>query len=143
MDKAVLDTDILSEVLKARDDNVVSRAVAYKSTHGQLTMTVISVMEIVKGLHKVGREDALRRFLNGLETSEVLAFDQASAKVAGQIYADLENAGLPIGYADVMVAAIALRHKFTLVTGNRRHYEHIRSLNYPLILDNWRELLET
>ena len=84
MDKAVLDTDILSEVLKARDDNVVSRAVAYKSAQGQLTTTVISVMEIVKGLHKVGREDALQRFFNGLETSEILAFDQASAKVASQ-----------------------------------------------------------
>ncbi len=37
-----------------------------------------------------------------------------------------------------MVAAIALRHDLTLITGNLSHFERIASLGYPLRLDNWR-----
>ena len=96
-------------------------------------------MEIVKGFHKMGKTEALRRFLQGMQNSEVLSFDEPSAEIVGRIYGDLEKAGQPIGRADVMVAAIALRYELTLVTGNTRHYERIQRLGYLLHLDNWRE----
>ena len=64
--------------------------------------------------------------------------DLRSAELAGRIYADLERAGQPIGRADPMIAAIALRHDLTLVTGNLSHYERIQKLGYNLELDNWR-----
>jgi tRNA(fMet)-specific endonuclease VapC len=137
--KALLDTDILSETLRARDANVVSQSVAYKAAHGQLTISVITVMEIVKGMHKMSRTTALSRFLQGIKSSEILPFDQPSAEIAGRIYGDLESAGQPIGRADVMIAAIALQHDLTLVTGNIRHYQYIQSVGYPLVIANWRE----
>jgi predicted nucleic acid-binding protein len=37
-----------------------------------------------------------------------------------------------------MIAAIALRHSLTLVTGNLSHYQRIQALGYGLKLDNWR-----
>ncbi len=61
-----------------------------------------------------------------------------SAEVAGRIYADLERAGQPIGRADPMIAAIAIRNGLTLITGNTAHYERIKNLNYDLRLGNWR-----
>lgn len=91
MDKALLDTDILSEVLKARDASVVSRAAEYQSELERLTISTVTVMEVVKGLHKVAREDALQQFLDRLGTVEVLPFDQNSATIAGRIYADLRR----------------------------------------------------
>lgn len=139
MDKMLLDTDMLSEVMKAKDEQVVETAVAYQSIHTQLTTSVVTVMEIVKGLHKVGRTDAMNRFLSGLQFSAVLPFEQSCAEIAGKIYGDLERAGQPIGRADVMIAAIAIVHDLTLATGNTRHYERIQALGYPLRLVNWRE----
>ena len=137
--KALLDTDILSEILRAKNETVIARAAAYKTEHDQLTISVITLMEVVKGFHKMGRTEALQKFLQAIQQSEVLSFDEASAEIAGRIYGDLEKAGQPIGRADVMIAAISLRHNLTLVTGNTRHYERIQKLGYPLQLDNWRE----
>lgn len=130
---------MLSEVMKAKDRTVVATAVAYESLHGKLTTSVITVMEIVKGLHKAGQAVAMNRFLVGIQSSEVLRFDQSCAEIAGKMFGDLERAGQPIGRADVMIAAIALAHDLTLATGNRRHYERIQALGYPLRLINWRE----
>ena len=137
--KALLDTDTLSEILRARNSTVVAQAAAYKVAHGQLTISVITIMEIVKGMHKIGRTAALNRFLEGIQSSEILSFDQPSAEIAGRIYADLESTGQPIGRADVMIAAIALQHDLTLVTGNTRHYQYIQKVGYSLVIANWRE----
>ena len=138
MKKALLDTDILSEILKAKNAGIVSKAVEYKENFERFTISVITVMEIVKGLHKVGRADALKKFLGGLQAIEIISFDENCSVIAGRMFADLENTGQPIGRADPMIAAIAMQHELTLVTGNTAHYERLQKLGYSLKLDNWR-----
>lgn len=138
MNKALLDTDILSEILKAKNTAVVSKAVAYKENFERFTISVITVMEVVKGLHKVGRVDALAKFINGLQAIEVIPFEQNCSILAGRMFADLERVGQPIGKADPMIAAIAAQHDLTLVTGNTGHYQRLKELGYSLKLDNWR-----
>jgi len=59
VDRALLDTDIFSEILKGIDQRVVNKAVAYRAAFGHYTMSVITVMEIVKGFHKLQREDRI------------------------------------------------------------------------------------
>lgn len=59
MTKALLDTDILSEVLKSKDRSVAARASAYLAAQGRYTFSTITVMEVVKGLSRKGREDAI------------------------------------------------------------------------------------
>ncbi|MCH8294298.1 type II toxin-antitoxin system VapC family toxin [Candidatus Poribacteria bacterium] len=138
MDRSLLDTDMLSEVLKGIDRNVVAKAVAYHATFGHYTICVVTITEIVKGYHKIQREDRIRRFLAHVSNFEVLILDGHSAELAGRIIADLERTGQPIGVADSMIAAIALQHDLTVVTGNLSHYQRIQSLGYGLKLDNWR-----
>jgi len=138
MNKALLDTDIFSEVLRGMNQHVIAKEVAYMATFGQFTTSVITVTEIVKGLHKIHREDRIRQFMAGLSDVELLTFDVHSAELAGRIYADLERTGQTIGRADPMIAAIALQHDLVLVTGNTSHYKRIQSLGYGLILDDWR-----
>ncbi|HLA07242.1 MAG TPA: PIN domain-containing protein [Anaerolineales bacterium] len=138
MKKALLDTDILSEILKAKNAGIVSKAVEYKENFERFTISVITVMEIVKGLHKAGRADALKKFLGGLQAIEIISFDENCSVIAGRMFADLENTGQPIGRADPMIAAIAMQHELTLVTGNTAHYERLQKLGYSLKLDNWR-----
>lgn len=138
MHKVLLDTDIFSEVLKGIDPQVVTQAKRYHAAFDRYTISVITVMEVVKGLHKVQREDRVLQFLGGLTGVEVLTLDVKAAEIAGRIYADLERIGQPIGRADPMVAAVALRHGLALVTGNQGHYQRIQSVGYDLRLDNWR-----
>ena len=138
MSKALLDTDIFSEVLKGVDQRVIARAATYQATYGHYTISSITVMEIVKGFHKLQREDRIQRFRAILPNVEVLAIDTPVAELAGRIYADLERTGQPIGRADPIVAACALHHGLVLVTGNTGHYARIQALGHNLHLDNWR-----
>ncbi len=139
VDKALLDTDIYSETLKAIDRNVIRNATAYRQDHGLLTISVITVMEIIQGLQKVGASPRrIQAFRSAIGLEVIRAFEQAPADLAGQIAGDLDRVGRPIGRCDPMIAAVALMHGLELVTGNTSHYQHIQQLGYPLMLVNWR-----
>jgi predicted nucleic acid-binding protein len=138
VNKSLLDTDILSEIGKGIDPNVARNATAYRNAFGRYTLSVISIMEVVRGFQKKQSARRLQRFLAMLAAEEILAFDQAAAELAGRIAGDLDRVGQPIGRADPMIAAIALGHGLELVTGNTAHYQRIQQLGYPLTLVNWR-----
>ena len=99
VEKALLDTDIFSEILKGVDEVVVARAVTYRNAVGQFTISTVTVMEIVKGLHKIQREDRVEQFITSLSTVHLLELDFQSSILAGRIYADLERTGQPIPLA--------------------------------------------
>lgn len=138
MVEALLDTDIFSEFVKGVNTVVAARAADYVAHHGRLCISILTVAEVVRGLQKAGRQRDLPRFAVRWHTLHVLPLDLASAELAGQIDGDLERAGQPIGRVDPLIAAIALHHGRTLVTGNQRHYARVQALGYPLQLDNWR-----
>ena len=138
MPKVILDTDIFSEIIKAKDSTVLARTQIYLQQHVQLTISSVTVMEIVKGLDKRRDTVVLQRFRTALKTIEELAFDAHCSELAGHIYADLERLGQTIGVADVMIASIAIKNQLLLVTGNQKHYKRIKKLGYALDLDNWR-----
>src|SRR5262249_20836773 len=127
-----------SEILRAANPTVIGHATAYRQAHGCLTLSVITVMEMVKGLQKVQRPQKIAALLAGVGAEEVLPFDQPAGDVAGRIWGDLERTGQPIGLADPMIAAVAITHGLDLVTGNTAHYQRIQGLGYPLTLLNWR-----
>jgi predicted nucleic acid-binding protein len=134
----LLDTDILSEIIKKRDAQVVGRATAYLAEEERFTVSALSVMEIVYGFHRVQREDRIGQFRSLIADHDVLVFDATTAATAGRIYADLERRGTPVGLADVMIAAVALQHNLPIVTGNVGHFAAIQDAGHPLEIDNWR-----
>jgi tRNA(fMet)-specific endonuclease VapC len=138
MDKSLLDTDTLSEIFKQKNAFVKQRANDYIKKFGQYTISTITVMEVIKGFHKVQREEHIKQFLSAISNAEILTLNMENAELAGRIYADLERAGQPIGRAAPMIAAIALENDLVLTTGNLRHYQRIQALGYPLKLDNWK-----
>jgi predicted nucleic acid-binding protein len=139
MNKALLDTDILSEVLKGRNPQVVAQAEAYLRHHAMRTVSAVSVIEVVSGLQRMTRSAQLEQFLRALDAIEVLPVGTQSAVLAGRIDGDLLRTGQPIGRADPIIAAQAITHGVVLVTGNVRHYERIVALGYPLRMANWRD----
>ena len=134
MDRAILDTDTFSEVLKAKNQNVLSRAQAYRQQFGSYTVSTITITEIVKGFQKRGREDRILSFVTNLATMEVLSLDRDAAIIVGRIYGELEKSGQTIGRADPLIAGIAISHNLPLVTGNTKHFERIVSLGFTLQL---------
>ncbi|MEH1838384.1 MAG: type II toxin-antitoxin system VapC family toxin [Nostoc sp.] len=133
-----MDTDILSEIIKRANPYIIAKANSYLNQFDKYTISVITVMEIVEGWQKRKQEQRLQQFLTIVNSQEILSFDLTEAVLAGKIYADLETTGKRIGYPDCMIAAIAISHNLTLVTGNLSHYQRIQDLDYSLRLDNWR-----
>jgi len=138
MSRTLLDTDIYSEILRAVNTTVIGHASTYRQAHGRLTLSVITVMEMVKGLQQVQRPQKITDLLTYVAAEDVLDFQQPAAELAGRIWGDLDRTGQPIGFADPMIAAIALTHGLELATGNIAHYQRIQHLGYPLALVNWR-----
>ena len=139
MSKQLLDTDILSEIIKGKHQTVAARAAAYLQAERRFTTTAVTVAEVVYGFRRMGRADRIDAFEASLSNVEVLPFDDAAARIAGRINADLQSQGYIIGMPDVMIAAIALHHGLTLATGNVAHFEYVRAIGFELGIDNWRD----
>lgn len=63
----------------------------------------------------------------------ILPFDEAALWGYGDLRAELERKGTPIGSLDTMIAAHALSRKSTLVTNNTREFARVPGL----ALENW------
>lgn len=140
MSRALLDTDILSEIIRGKNVAVAGRARAYLAAQKRYTLSAISVMEITFGFHKVGRYERLAAFESFMRGCEVFDFDVSAGSLAGRIDADLEKAGTPINTADVMIAAIAIGARLPIVTGNVAHFEAVKKAGYEIAIENLRNV---
>jgi tRNA(fMet)-specific endonuclease VapC len=138
LNKAILDTDIFSEITKGVNQTVAGHARAYRTAFTRYTISAVTFMEVIRGYQKKQALRQLQSFLAAIPSEEVIPFDQTAAELAGTIGGELERTGRPIGLADTMIAAIALTHGLELVTGNTTHFQRIQQLGYPLTLANWR-----
>jgi tRNA(fMet)-specific endonuclease VapC len=97
MNNALLDTDIYSDILRAVNATVIANARTYRRSYGRLTLSVITVMEMVKGFQQVQRPQKINDLLTHVGSEDVLELDQPAAELAGRIWGDLERTGQPIG----------------------------------------------
>jgi tRNA(fMet)-specific endonuclease VapC len=138
MNKALLDTDTLSEIGKGRNPTVTANAKTYRRAFGHYSFSTVTVLEIVRGYQKAQQLQHLNAFMASIALQEVFPLDVSAAELAGRITGDLDRTGQPIGRADPIIAAIAIDQGLELVTGNTAHYQRIQQLGYPLTLVNWR-----
>src|ERR1700760_282268 len=85
MNKALLDTDIYSEILRAVNTTVIGHATTYCQAFGRLILSVITVMEMVKGFQQVQRPQKITTVLTHISSETVLDFHQPAAELAGRI----------------------------------------------------------
>lgn len=137
MKLALLDTDILVDILQGALLAVQRNAQHYLAAYGRYTITAVTVAELARGAVHGG--DSLAWLDGLLEQVEVLPLEASSARLAGQIYGELERQGQGIGLADCLIAGIALSYRRVVVTANVRHFLRIAGLGYPLEIANWRE----
>jgi tRNA(fMet)-specific endonuclease VapC len=58
----------------------------------------------------------------------VLDLDDETARIFGRERARLRLANRLIGDMDLLIASTALRHRLTVLTNNRRHFEAVEGL---------------
>ncbi len=131
---ALLDTDILSEVIKRRDVNVQRRAQDYLADHGQFQFSIVTRYEILRGLKAKDAFQQAVAFDRQCARSIVLPLSDEIVVQAAEIYAWLKKQGGIIGDADILIAATALVHELALVTDNLNHFSRIPELR----CETWR-----
>jgi tRNA(fMet)-specific endonuclease VapC len=135
MDAALLDTDILSEVLKRKDRQVPATARQYLAVHPRLAFSAITVYEIIRGLRAKRATRQLAAFLKTVGTSDVFPISIPVLMRAAELWANARAAGHPHDDADLIIAATALEGQRALVTGNTAHFSWIPGLT----LADWRQ----
>jgi len=131
----LLDTDILSNLLRRAPSAALITKLASVPAERQFTSS-ITLGELVYGAHRLrDRTDALLQRLDEtlLPNLPVLPFDASAARRYGEVRAEVERRGTPIGDADLRIAAIALDRNLTVVTGNVRHFQKVPAL----AVENW------
>jgi len=133
----LLDTDILSNLVKRVPSTALIAKLASVPPEQQFTSS-ITLGELVYGAHRLqaGAGLLLERLDRTLPPNlPVLPFDFAAARRYGEVRAELEHRGTPLGDADLRIGAIALARGLTVVTGNVRHFQRIPRLT----VENWLE----
>jgi len=127
----LVDTNVISAAAPSRP--VALALVEWMDTHSvSLFLSAVTVMEIEDGIAKLRREGARRKSadlaawleaLLHLYSDRVLAFDVATARIAGAISDRARGRGQMPGFADIMIAATARHHGLTILSRNLRHFE--------------------
>ena len=125
-----LDTNIVIGIVSGRSSSLRHRLGEQVRGGTAIALPVIALFELRYGIANSSRraqnEAELERFLAlGVD---VLAFEAEDAAHAGDIRADLERKGTPIGAYDYLIAAQARRRGAALVTLNQREFERVPGL---------------
>ncbi len=132
MARFILDTDTC--VYWLRGDRRIEKGVLATGLQN-VFITIITECELFYGAYKSAKTEAnlqllreLRRKVRTIQTTPEVA------PLYGKIKADLERVGRTLDDADLLIGAIALASKGTLVTNNTSHFDSIPGLR----IDNWR-----
>lgn len=130
----LLDTDTCIFIINFRPATV--RRKLESQTIGDVAISTVTVSELAYGAaksqHREKNRATLEKFLLPLE---VLVYDAAAACSYGEIRAQLEKDGTPIGPMDLMIAAHALAAGLTVVTNNTKEFRRVPSLQ----VEDWTE----
>ncbi|MBI3832625.1 MAG: type II toxin-antitoxin system VapC family toxin [Planctomycetes bacterium] len=124
MNKVIVDTNIVSFLFKSD-----TRAELYRP-HLKGVVPSISFVTVAE-LHRWPIERnwgaaKINKLEEGLKLFEVLFPDEETCRLWATV-ATLK--GHPIDYHDAWIGATALRHGITLISHNRKDFEHIPNLN--------------
>ncbi|MBU0935386.1 MAG: type II toxin-antitoxin system VapC family toxin [Spirochaetes bacterium] len=121
MSPVLVDTNVLSEIMRIRPDPQVQK---WFGTLDSLYLSVITVEEIVSGLRRKAmyeKEAWFHRFC--AEFARVLPVDYEMAVWTGEARGRLASRGIQVQQADAFIAATAWRHGLVLATRNIRDFE--------------------
>lgn len=124
----MLDTNICIFIIRQKNPAVIKQITQYRPE--DLFISSITVSELEYGCEKSADPGKNRlALMEFLSPFNILPFDPLAAQHYGEIRAQLERDGTPVGAMDMLIAAHARSVDATLVTNNTRDFERIRGLN--------------
>jgi tRNA(fMet)-specific endonuclease VapC len=124
-----LDTNVVIGIINGRAPHFEAR---FRETIGvvPVALPVIALFELRYGYAKSNRRVQMEALLDEFLAPGVtiLPFGEEDAADAGDIRANLEVQGVPIGFYDVLIAAQARCRGATLVTANTREFVRVPGL---------------
>jgi tRNA(fMet)-specific endonuclease VapC len=131
MYKYMLDTNICIYTTKNQPPQVRE---AFIRHHDQLCVSTVTAMELIFGAEKSAAPEknlgVIEAFLARLA---VLDYDLHAAEHSGQLRAELQKIGKPIGPYDQMIAGHARSIGLIVVTSNEREFNRVTGLR----VENW------
>ena len=125
----VLDTNVVSELMRPAPDPVVASWVAERATSSQF-LTAVTEAELRFGLavmptgkRRDGLAAALERMPETGFANRILLFDSGAARAYAEIAAARRRLGRPIAKADCQIAAIARARGMAVATRNIRDFK--------------------
>ena len=129
--KYMLDTNIVIYVIKRRPIELLE---VFNRHAGQMCISSITLAELLHGVEKSAMPDHnLKQIEDFISRLEVLEYGGKAAAHCGEIRANLERRGTPIGVNDLHIAGHARSEGLTLVSNNLREFERVDALR----LVNW------
>jgi tRNA(fMet)-specific endonuclease VapC len=128
--KYLLDTNVCIALMNASPASIRARFDGAIGKGSMAHVSSVTVFELWYGISKSKRRDFNARILAGFLSGPVnlLPFEGEDARIAGELRAEMESFGRPIGQYDLLIAGQALRHDMTLVTANAREFRRIKNL---------------
>lgn len=134
MESILLDTNVLSELMRSQPDQAVMNWFAERPGVA-FYISAITQAEILLGISLLPagkRRNALAAAAEGMFVQDFaercLSFNAIGAVNYAAIVSTRRRAGLAISTEDALIAAIALTHGYPLVTRNTRDFLHIDGL---------------
>ena len=120
----LLDTNVLSELMRSNPSPTVSAWVAQQSS-AELFTTSITEAEILYGIELLAKGKRREQLLGAADAmftedfaGRVYGFDEDAARAFAKIAAHRRGLGKPISHADAQIAAIAQMRNAKLATRN-------------------------
>jgi tRNA(fMet)-specific endonuclease VapC len=124
--KYLLDTNLCIRVLRDKPQGLRER---FNAEASDLSISSVVLYELLYGAAKSARPVENRHQVEAFAARlEVLDFDRDAAAHAGEIRADLEREGRPIGGYDVLIAGHARSRGLIVVTGNLAEFQRVEGL---------------
>jgi len=125
-----LDTNACIALINGSSVPVRSRFKMAIDQGAVVCVSTVVLHELWYGVAKSSRRESnterLQAFLAG--PFEVLEWDDADARAAGEVRSQLEGEGQMIGAYDALIAGQAVRRGITLVTANAKEFKRVDGL---------------
>jgi tRNA(fMet)-specific endonuclease VapC len=122
----LLDTNVVSDLVRNPQGTVAQHI--RKIGEAQVCTSIIVAAELRYGAVKKRSPRLSAQLEAVLGALEVLPLEAPADVAYGVLRAQLEQAGMPIGANDLLIAAQAIALDCTIVTDNEKEFAHIENL---------------
>ena len=122
----IIDSDVLIEILDKKSEKGDEALKQILQSGEEIATTVISLHEVLYGLHKYGKP------VKEILLLPILNYTKKDAALSSKIEPETEEKGNPICRTNAMIAAITINNAAKLHTFDLKHFHPLKTLGLKL-----------